>query len=290
MDFFTRLSLSTLPLLTLLSAPGCLIDNKIADNPDVGSTGGDDPSTGSESPGTTSGGTSEPDDPSATGTSTTSAGNPTEPDETTGATTGATEAEPCIEVETVHAPAEQTPGGFSAEQLLMGKLGPRTSTLQFADEPLSLSDQWRSKSFPVTVELRYEGGQVSWIDSEPNPDYVDESLGPEVTCDDRMLVDVEIDFFTEAGEFAERRAATLTASTVERASLEVELTPELMGTFDHTTLYSDPEWMSESVTLHATWDGELAGGGLSNLVKVMDFVGFGGIAFWGDEIALDEGP
>jgi hypothetical protein len=293
MDFFTRLSLSTLSLLVVLAAPGCLIDNKIADNPNVGSTGDDDPSTGTDSAGTTSattsgttsGGTDEPGDPSATDTSTTTA-NPTEPDQTT----GATEVEPCIEIETVHAPAEQTPGGFSAEEVLAGKLGPRASTLQFADEPVVLSDQWKSKAFPVTVELRYEGGQVRWIDSEPNPDYVDEGLGPEVTCDDRMLVDVEIDFVTEAGEFDEHRAATLTASTVEFASLEVELTPEVMGTFDHTTLYSDPEWVSESVTLHASWQGALAGGGLSNLVKVKDFVGFGGIAGWGDEIVPDEGP
>jgi hypothetical protein len=289
MDFFTRLSLSTLSLLSLLSAPGCLIDNKIGDNPNVGSTGDDDPSAGTDGGGTTSGGTAEPGDPSATEASATSAGpNPTEPD----GTTGASEAKPCIEVEAVHAAAEQTPGGFSAEQVLAGKLGARASTLQFAAEPLSLSDQWMNKVFPLTVTLRYESGQVRWVDSEPNPDYVDpdEGVTPDEMCNDRMLVDVEIDFVTEGGEFDEHRAATLTASTVEFASLEVELTPELMGTFDHTTLYSDPEWMSESVTLYASWDGELAGGSLVNVVNVMDFVGAGNIAGWGDEIFPDEGP
>jgi hypothetical protein len=285
MDLLTRINVtpSRAALLALLLTPACTLDTKVGGNPDET---GEDSSSGTDGAGTTSSASAtegpadtedqtEPDDPSATSAP---------PDPTDGVPT---EGEPCIVIETQLVLDEVGPGGFSLEQLLADKLGPRASTLQFASEPLALSDQWKGKALPVTVELTYTGGQVVWIDSEVNPEYddEDEGLGPHEECNDSLEAEVELDFVTEAGEFAEHRTATLRASTVERASLQVDLTPDLTGSFDHTSLYSDPEWTSTAVSVAGTWDGDKAGGDLNNEVELDGgTVGFGSIARWGDEI------
>lgn len=285
---FTRTTLETSGVaLALLLAPACVLDNKVGGTPLTDGTD-DDPSSGSDGAATdttsVTEGSSDPDDPSASvgPSGTGEPPNPTGADDTTA---GPVEEQPCLEVETVLALDEAGPGGFSAEEVLAGKLGPRETTLQFADEPLSLSEQWKSKSLPLTVELRYEGGQIRWIDSEVNPDYEDmDEGGLFEDCEDRLLVDVEYDFVTERGEFAEHRAATLEAFGVASASLQIELTPDVMGSFDHTTLYSDPEWVSTAVHVGAFWEGMLAGGELLNEAEFLGGIGFGTIAAWGDPL------
>jgi hypothetical protein len=196
---------------------------------------------------------------------------------------------PCIDTPTVLAADEASPLGFSGAALLADKLGERETSLTFFNEPTTLSDQWKSKVLPLTVALRHEGGEIRFIDSEVNPDYDDsgnESGFDE--CTDRIEVDVKFDFVTEAGEFDEHRDAVLIATTVERADLRAELMPPgIMGSLDPAGLYSDPEWVVESVQIGAIWQGELAGGSLLNQVQIGEgegaSVGFGSIAEWGDE-------
>ncbi|MBK9757013.1 MAG: hypothetical protein IPO88_26670 [Nannocystis sp.] len=231
--------------------------------------------------------TATSDEPTGTASNSSSA-------DDTGATTGETGLpnNPCIDTPTVLAVDEPSPLGFSAAELLAGKLGQRSTTLTFAGEPTTLSDDLKNKQLPLTLDLRHEGGEVRFIDAEPNPDYDDSGnesgLGGE--CTDRLEVDVEIDFVTAAKEFDEHRQATLTATTVERADLRLELAPPgLMGSLDPTTVYSDPAWVLTALELDGIWQGSAAGGSVLNEVHVggdNGTVGFGPLAAWGDPIGL----
>jgi hypothetical protein len=269
-------------LFLSLSLVGCVLDTKVVDNPGGSSTGATEADdTGASTGGATEGGSDASGEP-GTISATVSSGDPT-------ATAGEpAPVEPCIEVSAPLAFDEPSPGGFSAAELLADKLGPRTSTLKFADEPLTLSDAWKGEELPFTIELVYMGGPVEWIDSEFNPEYEGFGDGPGVECDDRMNVGVQVVFSTEQGEFDEDRPAVLEALTVERATTSVDLfeTPPA-GSFDVTTLYGDPEWVSVDLDLAGTWEGALAGGNLFNEVQVGGddgFIGAGTIAWWGDEI------
>lgn len=228
---------------------------------------------------------------STTGDSSSGGSTSANPTSSTGNATGGQDGGSyCLDTPTVLAPGDATPLGVSAEQLLADKLGARATTLTFADEPLSLSDAWKGKQLPLTVELRYEGGEVRWIDSEPNPDWDDSGndSGFPGECIDRLEIDVALDFVTEGGEFDEHPAATLSATTPDRAELLADLLPPgLAGSFDPAALYGDPEWMVNKVQVAGTWQGTLAGGSLLNEVKVGGdggFVGYGGVASWGDAI------
>lgn len=214
-----------------------------------------------------------------------------DPTDSTG-TTGTTEAnKPCIDTPTVLAVDESSPLGFSAAQLLQDKLGKRSSTLIFAPDPTVLSDDRKNKQLPLEVELRHEGGEVRFIDSSENPDY--DNQGTEsglIDCTDRLEVDVEVDFVTAAKEFDEHRMGILTATTVDRAQLDVDLSPPgLEGNLDEATIYTDPEWVITRIDLGGTWQGTSAGGSVLTEILVggdSGFAGYGPIASWGDAIDL----
>lgn len=197
--------------------------------------------------------------------------------------------DPCIDTPTVLTLDESSALGFSAAQLLDGKLGKRSTTLTFAGEPTVLSDDLKNKQLPLEVELRHDGGEVRFIDSSENPDYDDS--GNEsgfIDCSDRLEVDVAIDFVTKDKEFDEHRTGILVATTVERADLLLDLAP-LQGSFDPATAYSDPEWVITQIDLAGTWQGTMAGGSVLNEVLVGGddgFAGYGPLAGWGDAIDL----
>lgn len=259
------------PLAVSLAALlACSVD-KGGDDGESGTSGG---TAGSDSVGTTSAGSGSGDEP------------------TTGST-GEGNA-PCVDTPTVLAVDEVSTLGFSAEELLAGKLGPRATTLQFASEPTVLDPAWKGKALPLTVELRHEGGEVRFVDSEPNPDYDDSGneSGFPGECIDRLEVDVTLDFVTQAGELDEQRPGVLRATTVDRADVQVDLLPPaLTGSLDPTTLYTDPAWKVSALVVYGTWKGDQAGGSLFNEVRIGEgedgSVGFGSLAGWGDVI---EGP
>jgi hypothetical protein len=289
MDFTARIQLSACFLAFALT--GCVLDTKVGDNPDEDSTGSDteQPGASTDEPGVTGPQINDTDSASggATDDSATEPGSGGGPSDTEGVFPG---VDPCIEIVTTLELAEQSPGGFSAEQLLADKLGPRASTLLFSKDPTTLSEQWKEKPFPVTVELRHEGGKIEWIDSEVNPEYEDEDegIGPLEECNDRLRIEAELDFVTEGGEFDEHRTIVLFADSVELARGQVDIfEPPVDGTFDVTTLYSDPEWVSNGLFIGATWQGDKAGGELLSAVVVGGdggFAGFGTVATWGDEL------
>ncbi len=243
-----------------------------------------------DSDGSSSDGSSATD--SASTTDAPSTGEPTGTSNPGTGTTGTGEAnQPCIDTPTILTLDESSALGFSAAELLAGKLGKRSTTLTFAGEPTVLSDDLKNKQLPLEVELRHNGGEVRLIDASPNPDYDDS--GNEsgfVECSDRLEVDIEIDFVTAAKEFDEHRKGTLTATTVDRADLRVELAPPgLEGSLDPATVYSDPEWVVTAIELGGTWQGTSAGGSVLHEVLVGGndgFAGFGPLASWGDPIDL----
>ncbi len=220
-------------------------------------------------------------------------GTDTGSEDTTAGETGEVDGNtPCIDTPTVLAGDEASALGFSGDELLAGKLGEKTAMLLFASEPTTLNDDIKGLSLPLTFTLRHEGGEIRFIDSEVNPDYDDSGneSGFPGECTDRIEVDVLIDFVTDGGEFDEHREAVLTATTVERADVQVKLLPPgLMGSFDPATIYNpaeDPAWVVTQIQIGAFWDGALSGGSLLNEVIVGGddgFAGFGPIASWGDQ-------
>lgn len=241
----------------------------------TGDPTGDEPSTETETGGSGSGGDTE------------SGGDTTE--SPTGTTGNTGEGGACIDTPSVIAVDAETALGITAEAFLADKLGPRASTLIFADEPLSLADEWRGKELPLTVELRYDGGEVRWIDSEINPDFQGEGFPGD--CLDRIEIDVGFDFVTEGLEFDEHRDGVLTVTKPDWAQLRVELLPPgINGSFDPQALYKDedPKWVVTGVEVGATFSGALAGGTLLNEVSIGDgddgIAGFGSVGWWGDEI------
>lgn len=248
-------------------------DTTVSDPP--GDPTGNEPSTETETGGTGSGGETE------------SGGDTTEsPTGTTGATG---EGGACIDTPSVIAVDAETALGISAEAFLADKLGPRASTLTFADEPLTLADEWRGKELSLTVELRYDGGEVRWIDSEINPDFEGEGFPGD--CLDRIEIDVGFDFVTEGLEFDEHRDGVLTVTQPDWGQLRVELLPPgIDGSFDPQALYKDedPKWVVTGVEVGATFQGALAGGTLLNEVSIGEgddgIAGFGSVGWWGDEI------
>ncbi|MFZ6183671.1 hypothetical protein [Nannocystis pusilla] len=101
MDSLTRFSLSTLALLTLVSAPACLLDHKLGGNPTDGSSGDAD-GTATDGDATSEATTESSTDASSTDASSTDAstdgsGTDASTGETTG--TGSTTADPSYERE-----------------------------------------------------------------------------------------------------------------------------------------------------------------------------------------------
>jgi hypothetical protein len=282
------LAIVTVSLAATSIMAACTIDKGTGDESSSSATATDSASSASNS-GTTGG-----DDPTDSPPQvTTSAGTTGElPGDDTGSTGPTGESnQPCIDTPTVLAVDESSPLGFSAAQLLEGKLGKRSTTLTFASDPTVLSDDLKNKQLPLEVELRHDGGEVRFIDSSENPDYDDS--GNEsgfIDCTDRLEIDVEVDFVTAAKEFDEHRKGTLTATTVDRADLDVALSPPgLEGSLDPAAVYTDPEWVITKIDLGGTWQGTSAGGSVLNEVLVGGdggFAGYGPIAGWGDAIDL----
>ncbi|MDC0671933.1 hypothetical protein [Nannocystis radixulma] len=274
----------------------------LACNPDKSPIDSSTDSSGSESAGSESSSgdpTGDPSgDPSSSGSgseseseSGTSSGGDTTEDPTGGTGTGEG-GQACIDTPTVIAADAETALGISAQAFLADKLGPRSTTLTFASEPLTLADAWRDKQLPLTVELRYDGGEVRWIDSEINPEYEGEGFPSD--CADRLEIDVGFDFVTEGLEFDEHRDGVLTVASADQGQLRVKLLPPgLDGSFDPATLYKpdeDPPWVVTGIEIGATFKGAQAGGSLLNEVRIGDeddeggIAGFGPVASWGDDI------
>ena len=260
------------------------------DEPSTESAGTD--STAGDPTGDPTGGpTGDPtgDEPVATTTEgSTSSGDPTE---NSGDVTGPADGggAPCIDTPTVIAVDADTPLGNTAQGLLADKLGPRSTLLTFSEEPLSLADAWRGVTLPLSVEVRYEGGEIRWVDSEINPESGGEGFPGE--CLDRLEVDVGFDFVTEGLEFDEHRDAVLQFFDAESAQMRVELLPPgLNGSLDPATLYKDeePQWIVTGIEIGAQFQGAALGGSLLNEVQVGDdesgFAGFGSVGWWGDPI------
>jgi len=267
-----------------LAITACTVDKGTGDESSSTASATDSASSASNS-GTTS------DDPTDTPPEVTTSGGTAIPGDDTGTTGATNENLPCIDTPTVLAVDEPSALGFSAAQLLADKVGKRTTTLTFASDPTVLSDDLKNKQLPLEVELRHNGGEIRFIDSSENPDYDDS--GNEsgfIECTDRLEIDVEVDFVTEAKEFDEHRKGILTATTVDRADLDVALSPPgLEGSLDPAAVYTDPEWVITKIDLGGTWQGSSAGGSVLNEVLVGGdggFAGYGPIAGWGDAIDL----
>lgn len=214
------------------------------------------------------------------------------------------DAEPrCTDTVTVLDPAMASPLGFSADSLLAPRTGELTTTLTFANEPTNLNPAYKGDSFPLAVSLARDGGEVRFVKSEPNPDYVDLDTdgGFDDECFDRLEVDVVLGFRTEGGEFDEQVETVLVATSEDRAwlaSSEIATAgadlypPPLRGSFDPDTLFTDADQTVEHLVVSGVWTGEAAGGVLEVETRGGGpdggWVGFGILANWGEPIEVSD--
>ena len=96
--------------------------------------------------------------------------------------------EPCSSTEQAMATDEQTPLGFSAEDLRGRVAGPHEATFTYT---------FGGNTMGMTTELLRLVGDVRYVHREPKP-WADESM-----CGEYLIVDAEASFATDDGAFEE---------------------------------------------------------------------------------------
>jgi hypothetical protein len=109
--------------------------------------------------------------------------------------------DPCIATEHPMGFEEETPLGFSARDAVDGVAGPHATQLEWLEpvEPHLIEVEPAGEIVDLTLDVSYEGGEVLYIDLEPNP----ESDATPERCEPLLLVDVVVGFTTSDGRFAE---------------------------------------------------------------------------------------
>jgi hypothetical protein len=103
----------------------------------------------------------------------------------------------CLETVTDVGPDEQTPLGFSGAQVLLETIEFQT-TFMLSDDTGSIVIE--GAGIPTDLTLSIQPGQSHYVESVPNPDYVD--FYPQ-GCESRLEMDVTVRFDTADGRFAE---------------------------------------------------------------------------------------
>ncbi|MEJ7733021.1 MAG: hypothetical protein WKG00_27965 [Polyangiaceae bacterium] len=140
--------------------------------------------------------------------------------------------------------------GFSAADALPTLEGPRTETLLWA----------KGGDTVLSLEALYVGGETRLVESEYR------SYGqttPELDCPPAIEIDLDLDFATADGQFAETWQATARADSAQSASFfhDIDL-GALTGTYQVTEV--DPaDYDSVSVFASVVFSGQAASGSLS---------------------------
>ncbi|MDP2314122.1 MAG: hypothetical protein Q8P41_14565 [Pseudomonadota bacterium] len=124
----------------------------------------------------------------------------------------------CAETVSVLGIADETPLGTSAEAVLAEIGGPVTTPLTWSRLATTTN---------LTLEARWDGGEVRFVDQEPV------EAGTEEGCGQWLEVDVTLDVATDDGSFAESWPLTLQVVQAGSASWQQDLDAvSLVGTFD----------------------------------------------------------
>ena len=170
---------------------------------------------------------------------------------------GGEEPTECTERVTVLASIDEvSPLGFSAADMLALAVGQHASGARWGhDEASSASVEFTPAAgdTAVTVDLRYSGGEVRFIEA-------DELLLYDFACNDRLEVDIELDLATADGALAERIVAPQQARNPEVVTLSQRIAGgELAGTLDFTVTHP-PDAATELAVRLGISPGNLSGG------------------------------
>lgn len=182
-----------------------------SDDPDEESSGetGDSASstTGGTLPGDSTAGdkgdqdTGSPPNPTGTDTTTSTTGDPPPPAE-----------EPCLEEPTVLGSDEISPLGFPASDLIALSNGWGSDFVWTTDTgPIDVVPAGTTTQ--LNLGLTYVGGEILYIESEPNPDWEGGEIG--LDCEDRIEMEMELIVQTLDGRFDETFTAVTTATTAD---------------------------------------------------------------------------
>lgn len=117
-----------------------------------------------------------------------------------------------------------SPLGFSGAEVQALGEGTHAATFTWYDDTVS----------DLTLVVTGAGAAARYVDSEAvYPDHGGATPAIGIVCDDRVEVDVAIDFDTSGGAFAETWDTVLSATTLDAATWHVDLDPAaIAGTFD----------------------------------------------------------
>lgn len=149
----------------------------------------------------------------------------------------------CEDTTTVIAATDVPALGFSAADALSQLAGPFASPFDWTGSETDTE---------LTVEVRWEDGEVRYLDSELDGDA--EGMDPdEATCTDRIEIDAWLAFVTADGVFNEALKTSLFVSAVDSATFTYDFSSSpVVGTFD--------VWdYAESGVEYQTLGAELAG-------------------------------
>ncbi len=152
-------------------------------------------------------------------------------------------------------PAEVSPLGFSADDLLTSIGTSATATLAWTDSGATTG---------LSVDLS-PGSDVFFVDLEeaPMPDDAGAVLDIAVICDDYLELDAGLSLSTDDGLLADDFDTTLTASTADAASFSVDVD---RGDFAHPEIfdpYAAGDYDAEGVSLYGDFSaGAQTSGGL----------------------------
>lgn len=177
-----------------------------------------------------------------------------------------------------------SPLGFSAAEVLGWTESARAVPITWGQD--LLAPGWAGKVQQGTVTVAYQGGTVLWHDSQPNPEYGE----IEGYCKPWLSVVVEVELATSDGAFSERWPVRFDYLAADRADFHVDVdVAALTGSLVPGEVVAEGEL--ELLRFGGIWRPDAQGGTLMGEVHFGSgpdgIVGFGTLAWWGDELELD---
>lgn len=168
------------------------------------------------------GGATDGDDTSGTGSTGTSDPSADAGESSSGGPGDPQDQPACLETRSMLALDEVSPLGFPASDLLALSDGWTTSFGWYPpDGPVDIVPAGTETT--LDIGLSYLGGPIVYVESELNPDYLEEIP---TECEDYLEIEVEIVFHTADGRFDEQFLTTAVTTSPEALSFQQRFAPD----------------------------------------------------------------
>ncbi|MCA9706138.1 MAG: hypothetical protein KDK70_09845 [Myxococcales bacterium] len=206
-------------------------------------------------------------------------------------TTGMVEDEPAclVEITVLAGPEEVSPLGFGADGLIALSDG-WTVDFHWTTDNGGLDIVPEGTTTQLDLGLSYSGGEIRFVDQEPNPDYMGgEEFDPD--CSDWLEMDMDLVFSTLDGRFDEELSIVAVATSASALSFAYDVEPDgFSGSFSSAEVtFPEDNGTVDMFSLRGDFvQGQDPSGGL--WIEITQwlpggdpedaFVGFGIIAGW----------